>query len=236
MSFGSVIIESMRLKDNYSDILKVINYSPQVPNCLRHLSGRQMLHMHCLFNGIPKKDIDKIIDNISKVLDFYFELDVKIKHYSDGYIRRLTIAISLLGYSHIIFLESPTLNLDLPGRRAVWRVLQSIKKTGRTIILSTVKPFECQRICDRMAIIAGGTFKFVGNTRQLLSFNKPEYLLFFKIRNYALGGRTSRKSSKYLGILSFMELKFPNAILRLEIYTKYYAEKNVFALLLQRNC
>lgn len=214
MTSGKVIIEGKNLRSQFSEILTKTNYSPQTSSSLSYFTASQILRYHCLYFGINKNDIMKICTNLAKVLGFYSYYHTKISDLSDGYIRRLSVAIALLGNPHTVFLDSPTTNLDLSGRREMWKLLELVKQSGITVIFSSVKSFEIQRISDRMIILSNGKLKFVGNSKELSDSNTQYYLLFMKIRSSENKGRLFRKTNKYLTILTYMELKFPRAILR----------------------
>ena len=92
----------------------------------------------------------------------------KAKTLSGGYARRLSIAMALISSPEILFLDEPTLGLDVIARRALWDVITSLKgKT--TIILTTHYMEEAEALSDRIGIMAGGHLCAVGTAEELIA-------------------------------------------------------------------
>lgn len=79
-----------------------------------------------------------------------------MKSLSGGSMRKLSLAISLIGDSKVIFLDEPTSGMDAYSRRAIWKILEKIKEDTRTIILTTHHLDEAEILADRIGIMARG--------------------------------------------------------------------------------
>ena len=91
----------------------------------------------------------------------------KAKILSGGWQRRLSIAVSLVSKPKILFLDEPTLGLDVLARRELWKIIKSLKDK-MTIILTTHYMEEAESLSDRIGIMKDGNLLFVGNKEVLL--------------------------------------------------------------------
>lgn len=92
----------------------------------------------------------------------------RAKTLSGGWQRRLSIAMGLIGQPEILFLDEPTLGLDVLARRELWKVIESLK--GRvTVVLTTHYLEEAQALSDRIGIMAAGSLRAVGTVPELLA-------------------------------------------------------------------
>ncbi len=86
---------------------------------------------------------------------------------STGQKRRLHLALALIGEPELLFLDEPTAGLDVEGRIALHRLIQSLKGRGRTILLASHDMAEVESLCDRIAILNRGEMAFLGTVPQL---------------------------------------------------------------------
>ena len=92
----------------------------------------------------------------------------KAKTLSGGWQRRLSIALALVSQPQILFLDEPTLGLDVLARRELWKVVEGLK--GRvTVILTTHYLEEAETLADRIAVMAAGRLKALGTVEELLA-------------------------------------------------------------------
>ena len=95
----------------------------------------------------------------------------KAKTLSGGWQRRLSIAMALITRPRILFLDEPTLGLDVLARRELWGIIRSLK--GRaTVILTTHYMEEAQSLCDRIAVMVRGRLRAVGTVDELMAQTK----------------------------------------------------------------
>jgi ATP-binding cassette subfamily A (ABC1) protein 3 len=106
-------------------------------------------------------------NNILITSDLFEDKDKKVSELSGGQKRKLSLALSLIGNSKIIFLDEPTSGMDAYSRRAIWKILEKIKQEKRTIILTTHHLDEAEILADRIGIMSRG---------QLLAVGKSDYI------------------------------------------------------------
>lgn len=109
--------------------------------------------------------------------------EIKHKQYfqmSTGQKRRLHLALALIGNPDIIFLDEPTAGLDVEGRIALHEQIRKLKANGKTIILSSHDMAEVEDLCDKIAILKGGKFVFIGSPRELILEMQSEITLQIK--------------------------------------------------------
>ena len=177
--------------DNY-DILDSNNmdkFRSQLGICPQHdvlfddLSIREHLEMFCIFKGYTKGNL---IEDVNKTLhDFELEdiQNITAKNLSAGQRRKLSIAISLVGGSEIIFLDEPSSGMDITSRRNLWEILKR-QCEGRIIILTTHYMEEASVLGNRIGIINSGQMTCVGTPLFLIErFGKYMSLNIVKEEN-----------------------------------------------------
>lgn len=160
--FGnSIINDSARIKD-------IVDISMQETAIARKLTVDENIEFYAKLSGQTKEEIEK-----SKKLAYEtFGLDsVKKKmasKLSGGWQRKLSIALALVSKPKVLFLDEPTLGLDVIARRELWKTIKSLK--GQiTIILTTHYMEEAEALSDRIGIMKDGKLLFVGTKEELFS-------------------------------------------------------------------
>ncbi len=95
--------------------------------------------------------------------------DERVRTLSGGQLRRLDLALALVGDPELIFLDEPTTGFDPAARRQAWETIRDLRSLGKSILLTTHYMEEAQRLADRVAILAGGEIVGTGSPRELLS-------------------------------------------------------------------
>lgn len=105
-----------------------------------------------------------------------------MEHLSGGYKRLVNIACSIVHEPELIFLDEPTVGLDLKFREDIWKKIVEMKQSGKTIILTTHYLEEAQSLCDRLAILDNGKIKACGKTSEIVkAYGKDLNYAFLKI-------------------------------------------------------
>ena len=150
------------LDDAEMDIFRQeVGICPQHDVLFGDLSLKEHLQMFCHFKGVPS---DKIDDEIKKtVQDFRIAdiQDILAKNLSAGQRRKLSIAISIIGGSKVIFLDEPSSGMDITSRRNLWEILKRITD-NKIIILTTHYMEEASVLGKRIGIISDGRMKCIG--------------------------------------------------------------------------
>lgn len=158
------------IKD-YKIIRNKINVSPQETAVAMNLTVYENLDFMANVYQIENKK-DKI-DNLIKTFKLEEVLKQKAKTLSGGYMRKLSIAISLINDPKILFLDEPTLGLDVLSRKELWNTINTLK--GKiTIILTTHYMEEAESLSDRVAIMNKGNIIEIGTPKELISKTKTK--------------------------------------------------------------
>lgn len=144
-----------------------IGVSPQETAVAKGLTVKENLEFMCKINGFSKEKAKQRTDEI--IADFALEevKNKKASKLSGGFQRRLSIAMALVTEPKILFLDEPTLGLDVIARRELWALIKSIGKK-MTIILTTHYLEEAENISDRIGIMKKGKLAAVGTVDELL--------------------------------------------------------------------
>jgi len=119
------------------------------------------------------KDKDKKINELIKMFKLDEVLNKRSKTLSGGWQRKVSIAISLINDPKILFLDEPTLGLDVIARKELWKVIYELK--GKiTIILTTHYMEEAESLSDRIGIMANGNIVEVGTSKELINKTKAK--------------------------------------------------------------
>lgn len=158
--YGNSIIEN-------SDYAKeVINVSPQETAIAPKLTVFENLEFIARIYGANKEEAKKRIMDVVEKLSLEEVINQRASTLSGGWQRRLSIAMGLITNPKILFLDEPTLGLDVIARRELWSVIKKLK--GKiTIILTTHYLEEAEAICDRIAIMVKGDLKAIGDVNEL---------------------------------------------------------------------
>ncbi len=162
---GSVSVLGYDVSDNRDaqKLKKEIGVLPQDFNAIDKLTVKENL-------SVIAKMYDKHVDlkKLILTLDLEDKTNSKFEDLSGGLKQRLGIAGALVNDPRIVFLDEPTTGLDPRARRDVWQVIESLKKDGKTVFLTTHYMEEAEILADRVAIIHKGKIVAIGKTKTLL--------------------------------------------------------------------
>lgn len=152
-------------KKDYMKIREILNVSPQETAIAPNLSVKENLEFMA---GVYKiKDKDTKINELIKMFKLEEVLKQKAKTLSGGWQRKVSIAIALINNPKILFLDEPTLGLDVIARKELWKIIESLK--GKvTIILTTHYMEEAESLSDRIAIMNKGNIVQIGTAKELI--------------------------------------------------------------------
>lgn len=172
-SEGEILIDGKNLKGNEAFIKNMINLSPQETAIAPNLTVvENMEFMAGIYSVKNKKEK---IDELTKIFRLDKVLNQKAKTLSGGYQRKLSIALALINEPKILFLDEPTLGLDVIARRELWEIIRQLK--GKiTIILTTHYMEEAEHLSDRVGIMADGRLICTGTVPELLQMSDTNTL------------------------------------------------------------
>lgn len=168
---GTIKVLGYDTMKDYKIIRESINVSPQETAVAMNLTVYENLNFMANVYQIKNKK-DKI-DNLIKIFKLEEVLKQKAKTLSGGYMRKLSIAISLINDPKILFLDEPTLGLDVLSRKELWNTINTLK--GKiTIILTTHYMEEAESLSDMVAIMNKGNIIEIGTPKELISKTKTK--------------------------------------------------------------
>lgn len=145
-----------------------INVSPQETAIARNLSVKENLELIAQIYGFDKKAVDIKVEEMLTTFGLTEVSKDKAKTLSGGMQRRLSIAMALISNPQILFLDEPTLGLDVIARRELWTAIEKLKGSI-TIILTTHYMEEAEALSDRIGIMSKGKLKAVGTVSELMA-------------------------------------------------------------------
>ena len=160
---GTITINNFNLDKEIDKIKEIIDISPQETSVANNLTVKENLEFFAnIYGNNDIKTINEIIDifNLNEVLN------QRAKTLSGGYKRRLSIAIALISKPKILFLDEPTLGLDVFARRELWNIIKKLQK-NITIILTSHYLEEIENLCDRVAILSNGKLLKTGTIEEI---------------------------------------------------------------------
>jgi ABC-2 type transport system ATP-binding protein len=149
------------------------------------LSGRQNLEFFATLYGLQSQVASRRIEQLLAQVDLIGEADRPFRTYSSGQKQRLSIARALLHHPRILFLDEPTRSLDPTATLALHKFIEEelLQQEGMTILLTTHRLDEAQRLCNRLAIMDKGRIRAQGTPEQLRSMLGPTTCYHIKVAN-----------------------------------------------------
>jgi ABC-2 type transport system ATP-binding protein len=165
-SSGKVTVENFDIIEDYRETRSRIGLVPQELTLELFETVFNNVSYSRGLNG--KKPNPEHIEKILKDLSMWDKKDLRLRQLSGGMKRRVLIAKALSHEPSILFLDEPTAGVDVELRRDMWKVVEDLRKTGVTIILTTHYIEEAEAIADRVAVINQGEIIVIDETKELL--------------------------------------------------------------------
>ena len=162
---GEIKINGLDIIKDRQKIKEIINVSPQETAIAPNLSVKENLEFMAGVYQIPNKE--EKINELVKMFKLEEVLNQKAKTLSGGWQRKVSIAIALINEPKILFLDEPTLGLDVIERKELWNVIEKLK-VKITIILTTHYMEEAESLSDIIGIMAKGNLVDVGTAKELI--------------------------------------------------------------------
>ena len=163
---GDALLLDDSIVSNPNAIKEKTNISPQETSVAANLSVLENLELIAGIYGQNSKTAKKTAHEIAQKFGLETELNKKASHLSGGMQRRLSIAMALISKPQILFLDEPTLGLDVLARRELWASIKSLKEKV-TIILTSHYMDEVENLADRIGITIKGQLTTVGTVAEL---------------------------------------------------------------------
>lgn len=175
---GDVIVLGQRWKDDPRKLRERLGIQLQETQLTDKLTVKETVE---LFQSFYKRG--RTIDSVIELVQLQEKMSARVNELSGGQKQRLALACSLIGDPDLIFLDEPTTGLDPQSRRQLWELVEALKASGRTILLTTHYMDEAERLCDRIAIVDKGKVIALGTPRELINRLHAEQIVFFSVSN-----------------------------------------------------
>jgi len=165
---GTATICNYDILKDPDNVRNCIGYAPQEISMDEDLTGRENLRLHTILYHMPKDEAEKRMDEVLELVDLKDVQNRLVDTYSGGMRKRLEIAEGLLHRPKVLFLDEPTLGLDIQTRTYIWEYIKRLNKEyGITIFLTTHYMEEADQLCGRIAIIDYGKIVALGTNLDL---------------------------------------------------------------------
>lgn len=163
---GEAYVLSHNIHTELDEVKKLVNISPQDTSVASRLTVRENLEFIAGIYGADRKKQREKADEMIQYFHLQEVADRRAKVLSGGWQRKLSIAMALITEPQIIFLDEPTLGLDVLARRELWEVIRRMKEKI-TIILTTHYMEEAESLSDKVAVMVDGQIKTMGSVEEL---------------------------------------------------------------------
>lgn len=163
---GEATVNGYDLNADRMEIKRLVNVSPQEAAVAKNLTVEENLRFIADLYGIsdPKQAVESALTEF----DLTEKRATLAKRLSGGQAKRLSLALAVITQPQILFLDEPTLGLDVKARAKLWALIERLK-SKMTVVLTTHYLEEVERLTDRIAVISRGKIKAVGTLAELLS-------------------------------------------------------------------
>ena len=165
---GDAFLGGHSVRTEASEVKKIIGVSPQETAVAPLLTVRENVEFIAGIYGFSKEKIKEKTEETLFSFGLTEEADKKAKNLSGGMMRRLSIALALVSEPEILFLDEPTLGLDVIARRELWKKISALK--GKiTVVLTTHYLEEAEALSDRIAVMKKGKLLTVGTADEIVA-------------------------------------------------------------------
>jgi ABC-2 type transport system ATP-binding protein len=165
---GKATILGSDIAHESNEVRSSIGLVPQEYTADDDLTGYENILLCADLYGIPRETSKKRALELLKLVELVEFKDKKTQTYSGGMRRRLELACGLINRPKVLFLDEPTLGLDVQTRAATWNYIKTLKKEyGMTLFMTTHYLEEADSLCDRIAIIDHGRIIVIGTPTEL---------------------------------------------------------------------
>ena len=163
---GNAFAGDYSITKDMAQVKRIIGVSPQETAVAPNLTVRENLELICGIHGFSKEKTREKLQELCEKFKLYDVYNRKAGKLSGGWQRRVSIAMALISEPKILFLDEPTLGLDVMARHELWDIIRSLK--GKiTIVLTTHYMEEAEKLSDRVGIMKKGTLLAVGTIAEL---------------------------------------------------------------------
>lgn len=175
-SEGTVKILGREVSKDKKEINKILGFVPQDFSFYQELSPIENLEFFGAWSGLSKTEIKSKSEELLEVLGLQDVRDRQVKKFSGGMKRRVNLAIAVIHDPEIIFLDEPTVGVDVQTRNAVIDYLKYLNQKGATLVYTSHQLAEAEDLCQKVAMIDEGTIIAQDSLERMLSHHQQDGL------------------------------------------------------------
>ena len=176
---GNASVQGFDVVSKASQVRKNIGFVQQEIGIDEYLTARENLQFQCKISRIPSEQIQKRIEEVIDLVELTEKQDEQSITFSGGMRKRLDIACGLIHRPRVLFLDEPTVGLDIQTRRKIWEYIRKIhKEFGMTLFVSTHYMEEADNLCDRVGIIDYGKIQAVDTPESMKNKLETDMITF----------------------------------------------------------
>jgi ABC-2 type transport system ATP-binding protein len=164
---GEVRVMGYDVRHQARRVRQVLGSVPQETALYEELSAWTNMDFHADLFGIPRREKKERIRRLLELVQLLDRKDSRVSTFSGGMKRRLALARAMLHDPQLLYLDEPTLGVDVQARRAIWDYILALRDQGKTVLITTNYLEEAQALCERLAIIDHG---------KLIAVDTPDHL------------------------------------------------------------
>ncbi len=164
---GVVHVLGYDVRRNARAVRQILGAVPQETALYEELTAWANMDFHADLFGIPVREKRERITRILELVQLLDRKNSRVGTFSGGMKRRLALGRALLHEPQLVYLDEPTLGVDVQARRVIWDYILSLRAQGKTVLITTNYLEEAQALCDRLAIIDHG---------KLIAVDTPDHL------------------------------------------------------------
>ena len=171
---GEITIGGYSLKNELARIRKIIGVVPQEIALYQTLTARENLSVYGGISGLRGECLKKKIDEQLHKFGLEKSRNIQVGRFSGGMKRRLNLIVGLMHDPHILFLDEPTVGVDVQSKNVIIESLMDINRAGTTIIYTSHYLEEAENLCSSLAIIDEGRIITKGSLNEIRKEHKPD--------------------------------------------------------------
>lgn len=184
---GSVVIDGYDIRKDPKKAKEAIGVIQQHISLDKDLTVWENMMVHAMYHDIPRAERKKRIDDLAEYIGLGKYYKYKVNKLSGGWKKRVAIVCALVHQPKLLFLDEPTVGLDIQARRGLWDLLRKLNEEGMTIFLTTHYIEEAESLCNRVGFIEKG---------KIIAEDTPENLAK-SIGEFTLEYSSSDRNTKY---------------------------------------
>ena len=190
-SSGDAILDGFSVSNEPDQTRRTIGYCPQFDAHFANMTGAEHVELYAVIKGVRRDLLKEVVSaKLNEVGLSEFDGNRLSSTYSGGMKRKLSVAIATIGAPRIVFLDEPSTGMDPVARRDLWKVISTMvqgrsdmAESKTSVILTTHSMEECEALCPRIGIMAGGKLRCLGSAQHLKSRFGEGYQIEMKVKH-----------------------------------------------------